>query len=126
MAEELCWDVIIVGGGPAGSTVARYAAKGGLRVIVIDGRDHIGSPLQCGELVPTNDEMKRLCPDVPEMDDLFRTPDDAISRIVTKMSVVPPNGKGLEYDFEGMVLDRVAHDEALVELAISELSLIHI
>ncbi|MBF92952.1 MAG: hypothetical protein CMB78_04180 [Euryarchaeota archaeon] len=120
MAEELCWDVIIVGGGPAGSTVARYAAKGGLRVLVIDGRDPIGSPLQCGELVPTNGEMERLCPDVPEMDDLFRTPDDAISRIVTKMSVVPPNGKGLEYDFEGMVLDRVAHDEALVELAISE------
>ena len=28
--------------------------------MVIDARDPIGSPLQCGELVPTNEEMKRL------------------------------------------------------------------
>ena len=120
MPEERYWDVVIVGGGPAGSTTARYAAQGGLSVVVVDGRDPIGSPLQCGELVPTNDEMRRLCPDVPDMDDLFRTPGDAISRMTKKMRLVPPNGKGLEYDFEGMVLDRVAHDEALVELASSE------
>tara|TARA_B100000686_G_scaffold352750_1_gene455831 strand:+ start:2171 stop:3271 length:1101 start_codon:yes stop_codon:yes gene_type:complete len=119
MPEGRYWDVIIVGGGPAGSTTARYAAQGGLSVLVVDGRDPIGSPLQCGELVPTNDEMRRLCPDVPDMDDLFRTPEDAVSRITKKMRLVPPNGKGLEYDFEGVVLDRVAHDEALVELASS-------
>jgi len=117
---EKYWDAIIIGGGPAGSTVARYAAEGGLSVLVIDGRDPIGSPLQCGELVPTNEEMKRLCPRVPEMDDLFRTPANAISRKCEKMRIVKPNGKGMEYDFEGMVLDRVAHDEALVELAQSK------
>ena len=81
MDEEKYWDTIIIGGGPAGSTVARYAAEGGLSVLVIDARDSIGSPLQCGELVPTNEEMKRLCPRVPEMDDLFRTPEGAISKI---------------------------------------------
>jgi digeranylgeranylglycerophospholipid reductase len=117
---EKYWDAIIIGGGPAGSTVARYAAEGGLSVLVIDGRDPIGSPLQCGELVPTNEEMKRLCPGVPEMDDLFRTPANAISRKCEKMRIVKPNGKGMEYDFKGMVLDRVAHDEALVELAQSK------
>ncbi len=110
-------DVIIIGGGPAGSTVARYAAEGGADVLVIDGRDPIGTPLQCGELVPSNDEMRRLCPDVPDMDDLFQTPKDAISRYSTKMHVVPPSGKPLKYDFEGLVLNRVAHDEALVDLA---------
>ena len=120
MPENSKWDLIIIGGGPAGSTTARYAAEGGLKVLVIDGRDPIGSPLQCGELVPTNEEMSRLCPDVPEMDDLFRTPDHAISKITKKMRLVPPNGNGLEYEFEGVVLDRVAHDEALVQLAISK------
>ena len=120
MPENSQWDLIIIGGGPAGSTTARYAAEGGLKVLVIDGRDPIGSPLQCGELVPTNEEMSRLCPDVPEMDDLFRTPDHAISKITKKMRLVPPNGNGLEYEFEGVVLDRVAHDEALVQLAISK------
>ena len=64
--------------------------------------------------------MKRLCPKVPEMDDLFRTPEHAISRICEKMRIVKPNGKGMDFDFDGIVLDRVAHDEALVELARSK------
>ncbi|MFL2947324.1 MAG: geranylgeranyl reductase family protein [Candidatus Poseidoniales archaeon] len=117
MSESNHHDVIVIGGGPAGSTVARYAAASGASVLVIDGRDPIGSPLQCGELVPSNDEMKRLCPDVPDMDDLFQTPKEAISRISSKMHIVPPSGKPLKFDFEGLVLNRVAHDEALVELA---------
>ena len=54
------WDAIIIGGGPAGSTVARYAAEGGAKVLVIDRRKKIGTPLQCGELVPTNEELNRL------------------------------------------------------------------
>ena len=77
---EQIWDAIIIGGGPAGSRVARYAAKGGAKVLVIDSRESIGTPLQCGELVPTNDELKNLCPDVPDIDELFTIPEKAISR----------------------------------------------
>ncbi len=117
MTESSHHDVIVIGGGPAGSTVARYAAANGADVLVIDGRDPIGTPLQCGELVPSNEEMRRLCPNVPEMDDLFQTPEAAISRRSTKMHIVPPSGKAMKFDFEGLVLNRVAHDEALVDLA---------
>ena len=113
------WDAIVIGGGPAGSTAARYAAEGGAEVLVIDGRDPIGSPLQCGELVPSNDEMRRLCPDVPDIDDLLRTSEHAISLRTTEMHLVPPSGKSLRYPFEGLVLNRVAHDEDLVKLALS-------
>ncbi len=117
MYEDDVWDVIIIGGGPAGSTTAKYAAEGGLKVLVIDARNPIGSPLQCGELVPTNDEMKRLCPNVPNMDDLFLTPDSAISMRTKEMHLVPPSGKSLKYKFEGLILNRVKHDEELVKLA---------
>ena len=116
MSQSFDREVIVIGGGPAGSTVARYAALGGADVLVIDGRDPIDS-LQCGELVPTNDEMRRLCPDVPDMDDLFQTPDSAISRHSKEMHIVPPSGKPLKFDFDGYVLNRVAHDEFLVDLA---------
>ena len=51
---EKSWDAIVIGGGPAGSTVARYAALEGVKVLVIDSREKIGSPLQCGELVPVS------------------------------------------------------------------------
>jgi len=115
--ERSEWDAIVIGGGPAGSTAARYAAEGGAAVLVIDGRNPIGSPLQCGELVPSNDEMRRLCPDVPDIDDLLRTPEHTISLRTTKMHLVPPSGKPLRFPFEGTVLNRVAHDEELVELA---------
>ena len=115
--ERTDWDAIVIGGGPAGSTAARYAAQGGASVLVIDGRDPIGSPLQCGELVPSNDEMRRLCPDVPDIEDLLRTPEHVISLRTNQMHLVPPSGKPLRYSFEGLVLNRVAHDEELVELA---------
>lgn len=117
MVENEFWDVIIIGGGPAGSTTARYISKNGYKVLVVDGRNPIGSPLQCGELVPTNEEMRRLCPDVPDMDDLFRTSDAAISRRTEEMHLVPPSGKPLRYKFEGLILNRVKHDEELVDLA---------
>lgn len=117
VASQYDYDVVIIGGGPAGSTVARYAAEQGIRVVVLDARKSIGTPLQCGELVPTNDEMRRLCPDVPDMDDLFRTPQEAISRTSQKMKIITPSGKSLEYDFEGLILNRVLHDEALVDMA---------
>ena len=117
MSFKKDWEVIVIGGGPAGSTTARYIAEGGCEVLVIDGRDPIGTPLQCGELVPTNDEMRRLCPDVPDIDDLLQTPSTAISRKTSEMHLVPPSGKPLRYSFEGFMLNRVVHDEALVDLA---------
>jgi digeranylgeranylglycerophospholipid reductase len=111
------WDAIIIGGGPAGSTVARYAAKAGAKVLVIDRREVIGTPLQCGELVPTNKELKLLCPNVPDIDDLFQTPNEAISRFTNIMRIVSPSGNRLEYPFEGQILNRPIHDQTLVNLA---------
>ncbi|MBT3771677.1 MAG: NAD(P)/FAD-dependent oxidoreductase [Euryarchaeota archaeon] len=114
------WQVIVIGGGPAGSTTARYLAQRGVKVLVIDGRKSIGSPLQCGELTPTNSELAFLCPDVPDIDGLFVTPEHVISRFTDEMHIVSPSGKKLKFPFAGQILNRVAHDEALVKLAISE------
>ena len=42
-------DLLVVGGGPVGSTTARFAARNGVDTIVIEKRQEIGSPVRCGE-----------------------------------------------------------------------------
>ena len=43
------YDVIVIGGGPAGSVAARYAARAGLDVLLIEKRQEIGEPVRCAE-----------------------------------------------------------------------------
>ncbi|MGH2593607.1 MAG: NAD(P)/FAD-dependent oxidoreductase [Anaerolineae bacterium] len=43
------YDVIVIGAGPAGSIAARTAAQAGLRTLLIEKRQEIGSPVRCGE-----------------------------------------------------------------------------
>jgi len=46
--REEC-DVLVVGAGPGGSMAAKHAALGGARVIMIEKRQEIGSPVRCAE-----------------------------------------------------------------------------
>ena len=41
------YDLVIVGSGPAGATVGRFAAQAGLKVLIIDKRQELGAPIQC-------------------------------------------------------------------------------
>lgn len=43
------YDAVIVGGGPAGSVTARFAAEAGAKVLIVERRAEIGVPVLCGE-----------------------------------------------------------------------------
>lgn len=43
------YDAVIVGAGPAGSITAKYAAMGGAKVLMVEKRQEIGTPVRCGE-----------------------------------------------------------------------------
>ncbi|MCL4325447.1 MAG: NAD(P)/FAD-dependent oxidoreductase [Candidatus Thermoplasmatota archaeon] len=47
--EDIKCDIVVVGGGPAGSMTAKWAAMHGSDVLVIEKRQEIGSPVRCGE-----------------------------------------------------------------------------
>jgi digeranylgeranylglycerophospholipid reductase len=47
--NEKQYDVVIIGGGPAGTTTAKYAAKKGISVLIVEKRQEIGAPVRCGE-----------------------------------------------------------------------------
>src|SRR3972149_5801752 len=49
MVKSIEYDVVVVGAGPAGSMTARYAALSGVRTLLIEKRQEIGSPVRCGE-----------------------------------------------------------------------------
>src|SRR5207237_9906348 len=68
------YDVIVVGSGPAGGTAARYAARRGLKVLLVDKRKEIGVPVQCGEYVAHNEEIRSIFPDVEGLEDLMAVP----------------------------------------------------
>lgn len=56
------YDIIVVGAGPAGSTVARFAAAAGADVLLLEKDREIGIPVRCAEGV--GDEGLRMVVDV--------------------------------------------------------------
>ena len=45
------FDVVVVGAGPVGSTIAYYLSNYGLDVAIIDKKKQIGYPLQCAGIL---------------------------------------------------------------------------
>ncbi|MDP3034403.1 MAG: NAD(P)-binding protein, partial [Methanobacteriaceae archaeon] len=45
------YDILVVGAGPAGSTFARYMAKNGYKVGILEKKKEVGLPLQCAGLL---------------------------------------------------------------------------
>ena len=43
------YDVLVIGAGPGGSMAARFAARHGLRVLMVEKRPEIGVPVRCAE-----------------------------------------------------------------------------
>jgi geranylgeranyl diphosphate/geranylgeranyl-bacteriochlorophyllide a reductase len=99
------WDVVVVGGGPAGATAATDLAKAGRSVALLD---RAGRIKPCGGAVPT-----RLLED-------FEIPDHLLVAKVTRARMVSPKARQvdmpIEEGFVGMV-DRAEFDEWLRERA---------
>jgi geranylgeranyl reductase family protein len=45
------YDVVVVGGGPAGCMAAKYAAKGGASTLILEEHAEIGKPVHCAGLI---------------------------------------------------------------------------
>ncbi|NLI74386.1 MAG: geranylgeranyl reductase family protein [Euryarchaeota archaeon] len=107
------YDIVIVGGGPAGSTTAEYAALSGASVLVLDRRKTIGEPVQCGEFIPDSSEMKVTFPLVPDVDELFHVPDELILRRMDTFRMIAPSGRYWDVKFSGYTTDRAQFDKHL-------------
>jgi len=103
------YDVIVVGGGPAGSMTAKHAAKKGARVLMIEKRQEIGASLRCAEGVNKKGLAKAGVP----VDKRWVSADIAGAKLVS------PGGKVFRIDESqagaevGLVLERHLFDKAM-------------
>ncbi len=108
------YDVVVVGAGPAGSMTAKWAAKGGARVLIVEKRQEIGSPVRCGEGISRS-----------WLDSVGITLDaKSLARQVKGAKIVAPNGSSFYLSEKmagnevGLVLDRVFFDKLLARDAV--------
>lgn len=107
------YDVVVVGAGPAGSCAARFAARSGAKVLVLEKRRDVGNPVVCGEYLPGREEMARLLPHVPWVRELFTIPGAVVSRRLPQIDLVAPSGLHFALPFDGMSVERILFDRHL-------------
>lgn len=102
-------DVLIVGLGPAGATaLSKLAHIAGteISILAIDHRPTPGFPIQCGEFMPSPEEMASLMPSVPNSREFFTFDEQFISTRTDKITFISPQGKMIQTPFQGYTLDR--------------------
>ncbi len=115
------YDVVVVGAGPAGSRAARYAAQGGLRVLLLEKRQQVGFPVRCAEAVGRPGfiaelgEDGELFPNGSESDPAERF----LAAFLNGGELVSPSGKAayIAKLRAGYVLERKVFDKYLAERA---------
>ncbi len=120
MTDTFKTDVLVVGSGPAGSTTARFAAMQGAKVTIIDRHEKVGTPVRCGELVPSVKEITTMFPSVEDIDELFDMPSNLRLREIIGIKLTDPKEKDTIFDFTGYTTDRDRFDQYLADYAVKE------
>jgi digeranylgeranylglycerophospholipid reductase len=104
------FDLIVIGGGPAGSRTAARVAGKGYRVLLLEKRERIGYPVRCAEAVGPRDVIERY----------LALDDDLISSSVDGVLVVSPDGTRFELQMSGIgfTVDRELFDRRLADAAV--------
>ena len=103
------YDVLVIGGGPAGAIAAKTAVEKGLSACIVEKRQAIGAPVRCAEGIGKEALIEFIEPD-PRW----------ISAEMTGATIVAPDGFVMKLSSEmagskvGYVLDRKFFDRELV------------
>ncbi|EQD30156.1 geranylgeranyl reductase, partial [mine drainage metagenome] len=104
------FDVLVVGAGPAGTRAASASAQAGVRTLLVDRREELGHPVQCGEFVPTPTELATLFPAPDLIREGYPIPPGTALRATRTMVCVSPFGHRYRFPLAGYTLSRRAFD----------------
>lgn len=102
-------DVLVAGGGPAGSMAALRATEAGLDVLLVERDAVIGSPVRCAEGV-----------DGKGLSEFFEPDPVWISQSINGYSLIAPDGTVVNMDADGAwgyILERTRFDRMIAERA---------
>ena len=105
------YDIVIVGAGPTGSTAARFAAKNGAKVLLLEKDREIGIPVRCAEGVGEKGILT-----VVDLEPSW------IAKKITGITLNSPSGQTVQIDSNevGYILDRKRFDYDLAQIAAKE------
>ena len=106
-----CYDIVIVGAGPAGSTAARFAAMNGCSVLLLEKDREIGVPVRCGEAVSEI-----------SLNKFFEVRSGWIANMIEGVRLIAPDGNVVTVNHPdgGYILNRKVFDQDLAQMAGAE------
>lgn len=104
------YDIIVVGAGPAGSTMARFAAQGGASVLILEKDRNVGVPVRCAEGATESGLLSVLDKVEPRW----------VENSVRDVMFHAPSGDEVELNFRqtGFILNRKVFDYDLAQMAV--------
>ena len=89
-------------------------------MLLVDKRKEIGVPVQCGEYVAQNDEVRAIFPTVSDLEDLMAVPYRVREVDTPVIRIWSPAGRRYDIPFRGFTVRRDKMDQGIAAQAAAE------
>lgn len=110
------FDVLVVGVGVGGATTGFFLSSQNIDVLMVEKKKIVGSPVRCGEFIPTQESLKKMLPNSKYIEKIYSLiPEKVVSNKTKWIRFYSPSNKCFEFKFDGLVLKRNLLEQWIVE-----------